>query len=149
MGNSPFDVNILPGCRRLTEYEQNSMLKAIEWLHKKGISYKDIVHLCQERVDREAKMVVFDIETKRFTIKRAIKYANSPLDSYLTEVLPCLKVRPIVFPHSAGTGRKKVFGFNVKADKIEAYFRKEKSKKRLNIMGWCVIMKTSHTGVEP
>lgn len=147
MDNDPFDVNILPGCRKLTDQEKQSMLKAIQWLHKRGIPYKNVVRLCQSSIDREGKTVFFELETKRFIIKRAVPYADSPLDTYLTEVLPCLKVKPVAFPHSAGTGRKEVFGFNVKADKIEAYFSRKREQKHLKMLRICVIMKPSRQGI--
>lgn len=116
------------GYRRLTENEAEKATRAIKWLLARHLNPQAIVMLTDRTLDREAKVLYAKIETKHVVWYRKIRYAGSDLDLYLTEVLPCLKVRKWLFPNLCWTGRNPSYGSHVKAETVEKYMRNQSKK---------------------
>lgn len=118
------------GYRRLTETEADKATEAIAWLASKRLGPETIVMLTQKNLDKEARVLYARVETRHLIWCRKIRYVGSPLDLYITEVLPCLKVEKWLFPNLCWTGRKPSYGSHVKAEAVENYL-KNRSKKVL------------------
>ena len=112
------------GYRRLTEKEAEKATKAIDWLASKRLKAEQIVMLTERNLDRESKALYVRIETRHVIWCRKIRYAESEFDLYLTEVLPCLNTERWLFPSLCWTGRKRGFGFHLKAEDVENYLAK-------------------------
>ena len=119
-----FNGHIHHGYRKLTENEASSATMAIEWLARQRLKPHTIALLTERNLDREGKCLYVRIETKRLIWFRKIHYAGTPLDLYMTEVLPCLKVKNWLFPNQGWTGRAPSFGFHVHTELVENYLQK-------------------------
>ena len=111
------------GYRRLTMDEQALAEAAIKWLADKHLKAKDIALLTERNLDREGKSLYLKMESRHLIWFRKIRYNETPLDRYLTEVLPCLKVEKWLFPNRGWIGKKNYFGFHVHADAVENYLK--------------------------
>lgn len=111
----------LMGYRKLTVEEQKTAVKAINWLLTKRLRPHEIALLSERNIDREAKYLNVRVEKGRLVFLRKIRYEGSDLDTYLTEVLPCLKVEKWLFPNQGWTGVKPSFGFHIHIDEVEQY----------------------------
>ncbi len=129
-----YDVHIHPDYRELTEAEQEAQMQAMRWLKKQRISTKQIALLTLRNIDLEGKRALFVTETRFVTVRRVIRYKGTPLDHYLTEVFPEMKVVPFVFPSSAWTKRKPTLGFHVKEERLSDYLRGKSCKNGLDIV---------------
>ena len=109
------------GYRRLTFNEQELAENAIRWLASKHLKAENIALLCDKDLDREGKTLYAKIESRHLIWYRKIRYQDSPLDLYLTEVLPCLKVQKWLFPNRGWTGRKPYFGFHIHVEDVENF----------------------------
>ena len=125
-----YNKNALTGYRRLTIEEAEAAEKAIIWLASKRLKAENIALLTDRTLDRESKILYVKIETKHVIYYRKIRYQDSPLDTYLTGVLPRLKVERWLFPNKGWTGRKPSFGFHVHAEDVEKFLQ-NRSKKLL------------------
>lgn len=123
-----FNGHIHHGYRKLTENEATSATMAIEWLTKQRLKPHTIALLTERNLDREGKCLYVRIETKHLIWFRKIHYGGTPLDFYMTEVLPCLKVKTWLFPNQGWTGRNPSFGFHIHAELVENYIQNRRQK---------------------
>lgn len=118
-----FNGHIHPGYRKLTKEEAESAEQAVLWLANQHLKARTIALLTDKNLERESKVLRVAIETKRLVWFRKIRYAGSPFDAYLTETLPCLKVKNWLFPNQGWTGRAPSFGFHVHTEIVENYLQ--------------------------
>ena len=116
------------GYRRLTMDEQALAEDAIRWLADKHIKAENIALLTEQNLDREGKSLYLKMESRHLIWFRKIRYQETPLDRYLSEVLPCLKVQKWLFPNRGWTGRKPYFGFHIHADAVENFLENSRRK---------------------
>ena len=118
----------LYGYRKLTTNEQEIAERAMMWLLDKHLNSHDIAFLTERQLDRELKLLCVTVEKGRLIFFRRIAYAGTDFDTYLTEVLPCLKVKNWLFPNQGWTGVKPSFGFHVHQDSVENFIQNHKKK---------------------
>lgn len=116
------------GYRRLTMGEQALAENAIRWLADKHVKAENIALLTEQNLDREGKSLYLKMESRHLIWFRKIRYQDSPLDRYLIEVLPCLKVEKWLFPNRGWTGKKKYFGFHIHTDAVENFLENSRRK---------------------
>lgn len=145
----PFGGYVVPGCVPLSNYEKEMALKAIEWLKKRRVVVEKIAVLSLRNVDREGKRILVETETKHLLIKRVIRYEGSPLDEYLTEVFPCLKVEKFVFVHQKPKSEKEMFCGHIRIDRLSEYFDQKRGRKLLHFTDTKSIIGITIQRIEP
>ena len=114
---------LLLGYRALTEDEQRAAEESILWLARKHLRAEHIALLTDRTLDRESKILYVKIESKHVIFYRKIRYGGSPLDRYIEEVLPELKVEHWLFPDKGWTGTKTSFGFHIHVEKMQKFLQ--------------------------
>ena len=96
---------LMSGFRDLTPEELGRTVRAMHFLHKKGITIDRIVTANCFQLDREAKTIAFSYNLKHLTLNRIIKYKNTPLEKQI-ETLPELRSKHRIFPKQVWSKRK-------------------------------------------
>lgn len=121
-----FNNYVHHGFRQLSEREQASAERAVEWLANKRLKPHEIALLSERNIDRAGKMIEIYVERGQFIIRRRIRYGGSDFESYLTDTLPCLLVQRWIFPSLAWMGKKPTFGFHIRSENVEKYLQRHK-----------------------
>lgn len=139
-----YSNHTMNGYRRLTINEQNQAEEAIRWLLGKHVKPERIATLSERALDRESKCIYVPLESQHLVYYRKLRYARTPFETYLTDTLPCLKVKIWLFPNRGWTGKTPSFGFHIHLEDLVA-FEKENAKKLLHFNKRYAKMKLSTT----
>ena len=144
-----YDRHAHIGYRNLTKNEEAFACRAIDWLIAKRVETRTIALMSERMLDREAKIINVTVVKGHLVFYRRIRYAGTAFDYYLTEVLPCLKVKTWVFPNLCWTGVKPSFGFHVHVEAVENYRQNHKKKVLIMPEGYCRIeVSASNTHIQ-
>lgn len=144
-----YNKHIHYGYRKLTEQEAEAAEQAVLWLANQHLNARRIAMLTYKNLERESKVLRVAIETKHLVWFRKIHYAGTPVDTYLTEVLPCLKVKNWLFPNQGWTGRAPSFGFHVHAETVENFLQNYTKKVLISLKRYSKIeASTKETHIE-